>query len=41
MKFLVTWRIHDEHRHAALKAFSEMTAEDDQADLGSVTLIGR
>lgn len=42
MKFLVTWRIHDEQRGEALKAFSGMTAEDDQADLGdSVRLIGR
>jgi hypothetical protein len=42
MKFMVTWRVHDEHRHDALKAFSEMSAEDHQADLGgSVTLIGR
>jgi len=42
MKFLVTWRVHDEHRHDALKAFSEMSAEEDRADLGdSVNLIGR
>jgi hypothetical protein len=42
MKFLVTWRLHDEHRHDALKAFSAMSAEDHQADLGdSVKLIGR
>ena len=41
MKFLVTWRIHDEHRHDALKAFSEMSAEEQQANLGGVKLIGR
>ena len=42
MKFLVTWRVHDEHRHEALKAFSSMTPEDDEADTGdAVTLIGR
>jgi hypothetical protein len=42
MKFLVTWRVHDEHRHDALKAFSAMSAEDTRADLGdSVKLIGR
>ena len=42
MKFLITWRVHDEHRHEVLEAFSEMTPEDDQAQLGdSVTLIGR
>jgi len=42
MKFMVTWRVHDEHRHDTLKAFSEMSAEDERADIGdSVTLIGR
>ena len=41
MKFMVTWRVHDEARHDALKAFSEMSAEDQQASLGSVKLIGR
>lgn len=41
MKFLVTWRVHDQHRGDALKAFSAMTEADEQADLGSVKLIGR
>ncbi|MDX1579465.1 MAG: DUF3303 family protein [Gemmatimonadota bacterium] len=41
MKFLVQWRVHDEKRHEALAGFSEMTPEDDAADLGDVTLIGR
>ncbi len=41
MKFMVTWRVHDEHRHDALKAFSGMTDEDQQASLGDVRLIGR
>lgn len=42
MKFMVTWRVHDESRHEVLKAFSEMTADDDRADLGdSIRLIGR
>lgn len=42
MKFMVTWRIHDEHRHDAFKTFSEMSAEQDQADHGdSIRLIGR
>ena len=42
MKFLVTWRIHDDSRHDALKIFSGMTAEDDRADMGeNLTLIGR
>ena len=41
MKFMVTWRVHDEHRHDALKAFSGMTDEDQRASLGDVKLIGR
>jgi hypothetical protein len=42
MKFLVTWRIHEDKRHDALNAFSQMTAEDDRADMGAgVRLIGR
>jgi hypothetical protein len=42
MKFLVTWRVHDDKRHEVLKAFSSMTAEDDQADAGAnMKIIGR
>lgn len=42
MKYLINWRIHDDKRHEALKAFSAMTAEDDRADIGdNITLIGR
>ena len=42
MKFMVTWRVHPEKRHDALKAFSKMTAADDAADRGpKVKLIGR
>ena len=42
MKFLVTWRVHDDRRHEVLKIFSEMTAEDDRADAGaSINVIGR
>lgn len=41
MKFLITWRLHDEQRHEALAAFSAMTEEDEAADLGDVKLIGR
>ncbi|MDX1740959.1 MAG: DUF3303 family protein [Rhodothermales bacterium] len=42
MKFLVTWRIHEDKRHEALEAFSAMTAEDDAADMGEgVKLVGR
>jgi len=42
MKFMVSWRVHETERHEVLKAFSQMTAEDDQADLGdSIRMIGR
>ena len=42
MKYLLNWRIHEDKRHEALKAFSAMTAEDDRADMGgNITLIGR
>jgi hypothetical protein len=41
MKYLVTWRVHAEMRHEALKAFSAMTDADHEKDLGGVRLIGR
>ena len=42
MKFMVTWRIHEAHRHEAFKGFCEMTKEEDQADHGdSIRVIGR
>jgi hypothetical protein len=42
MKFLISWRVHDDKRHEVLKVFSAMTAEDDQADAGgSINVIGR
>ena len=42
MKFMVTWRVHETQRHETFKAFSQMTAEEDQADLGDgIKLIGR
>ena len=42
MKFMVSWCIHETQRHEALKMFSHMSPEDDQADLGdSITMIGR
>ena len=41
MKFMVTWRVHDEQRHEVLAAFSAMSAEDEAADLGEVKLLGR
>ncbi len=41
MKFMVTWRVHEDKRHEALKTFSAMSDEDDSRDLGGVRLIGR
>ena len=42
MKFMVSWRIHDDQRHDAFKTFSGMTSADDEADHGpNVKLIGR
>lgn len=41
MKYLVTWKVHEEKRHEALKTFSAMSDEDDSRDLGGVRLIGR
>jgi hypothetical protein len=42
MKFMMNWRVHEDKRQEALKGFSQMTAEDDLADLGeNVKLIGR
>lgn len=39
---MITWRVHEDKRHDALAAFSQMTAEDDKDDLGeNVKLIGR
>ena len=34
MKFMVSFRVHEDKRHEVLKAFSQMTAQDDQADMG-------
>ncbi len=42
MKFMLTWRIHEDQRQNALGAFSQMTADDDAADMGgNIRLIGR
>jgi hypothetical protein len=39
---MVSWRVHEDKRHDALKAFSKMTADDDKKDIGdNVKLIGR
>jgi hypothetical protein len=42
MKFMVTWRVHPDKRHEALKVFSKMTSADDAADRGpKIKLVGR
>jgi hypothetical protein len=42
MKFMATWQVQEDKRHETLKAFSQMTAADDEADTGDkVKLIGR
>jgi len=42
MKFMLTWRLHSDKRHDALKGFSQMDAAADKADMGSsIHLIGR
>ncbi len=41
MKFMVTWKVHEDKRHEALKTFSAMSDADDSRDLGDVKLIGR
>lgn len=41
MKFLVTWRVHEDKREETLRVFSAMSPEDDKSELGDVKLIGR
>ena len=42
MKFMVTWRAHPDKRQAVFSAFAQMTAEEDQKDMGDkIKLIGR
>ena len=41
MKFLVTWRLHEDKRHEVFEAFSQMTPDDDEAQLDGMNLIGR
>ena len=41
MKYMVQWRVHDEKRHEALGAFSEMDSIDDEPGLSDLNLIGR
>lgn len=41
MKFLITWQLHSETHHDTLDLFSKMTAEQEQALMGDMKLIGR
>ena len=42
MKFLLTWKIHEDKRMDALQVFSQMTAEDDRAEMGpEIQMVGR
>ena len=42
MKFMVSWRLHEDKRHEALQTFSAMTPDEDAADHGpKIELIGR
>jgi len=42
MKFMVQWRVHEDSRHDALKAFSQMTLEEELGDAaGKMNFIGR
>lgn len=41
MKYMVQWRIHDDKRHEALKAFSGMASSADEPGLSKLNLIGR
>ena len=42
MKFMLMYKIHPEKRHDALKGFSQMSLEDDMADMGKqIKFIGR
>jgi hypothetical protein len=42
MKFMANWRVHEGKLHQVIPHFSQMTPEQDQADMGSrIKLIGR
>lgn len=39
---MLSYKVHPEKRHDALKGFSQMTLDDDKADMGKqIKLIGR
>lgn len=39
MKFMVSWEIHKDKRHEALKTFSEMSEEDIATEFGDLKLL--
>ena len=42
MKFLLTWQLHEGKLHDTLELFSNMTAEEEEALMGSdIKLVGR
>jgi len=41
MKYMVQWRVHEDKRHEALKAFTAVGSNDNEPGLGNLNLIGR
>jgi hypothetical protein len=41
MKFMVTWCVHEDRRHEALRVFSEMNEEQAASEFGDLKVIGR
>ena len=41
MKYMVQWRVHEDKRHEALKAFSGMNSNDEEPGLSDLNLVGR
>ena len=41
MKYMVQWRVHEDKRHEALKAFSGMSSADEETGLSDLNVIGR
>ena len=41
MKFMVTWRVHEDKRHEALRIFAGMSEEEAANEFGDLEVIGR
>ena len=41
MKFMVTWRVHEDQRHEALRVFSGVSDEEAANEFGDLNVIGR